>query len=75
MVPAMVAGLGEAAVLRVIGFYTAAKSGPGATTLPSALWLVLLVIAMLIVIAVFIAIPTRLGVRRPVSEILQTGAS
>jgi hypothetical protein len=28
MVPAMVAGLGEAAVLRVIGFYTAAVRNP-----------------------------------------------
>jgi len=58
-----------------IGFYTAVRNGPGATTLPSALWLALLVIAVLIVIFVFIAIPTRFGVRRPVAELLRTGGT
>lgn len=58
-----------------IGFYIAARNGPGTTTLPSALWLAALVIAMLTIVAVFIAVPTRLGVRRPVAEILQAGAT
>jgi ABC-type lipoprotein release transport system permease subunit len=58
-----------------IGFYTVAKTGPGVTALPSPLSLVALVVAILIVIAVFIAIPTRLGVHQPVAQILQTGAT
>jgi ABC-type lipoprotein release transport system permease subunit len=58
-----------------IGFYAAARNGPGVTTLPSALSLAALVVAILIVIGVFVAVPTRLGVRRPVAEILQAGAT
>jgi putative ABC transport system permease protein len=54
-----------------IGIYDVAKSGGGATTVPSALWLVAMVILTLFVIAVLTAIPTRMGARRPVAEVLQ----
>jgi putative ABC transport system permease protein len=54
-----------------ISIYDGARSGGGATTLPSALWLVAMVILTLLVIAALTAIPTRIGARRPVAEVLQ----
>jgi putative ABC transport system permease protein len=54
-----------------IGIYDAARNGGGATTLPSALWLVAIVVLTLLVIAVLTAIPTRIGARRPAAEVLQ----
>ncbi len=54
-----------------IGLYDAARSGPGPTTIPPALWLVVTVISTLIVIALLTAIPSRIGSRRSVSEVLQ----
>ena len=53
-----------------IGIFDAAKSGGGATTLPSVLWLVAMIVLTLLVIAVLTAIPTRIGARRPVAEVL-----
>ena len=44
-----------------IGIYDAAKNGGGTTTVPSALWLVAMVVLTLLVIAVLTAIPTLLG--------------
>jgi ABC-type lipoprotein release transport system permease subunit len=52
-----------------IGIYDAAKNG-GATTIPSALWLGVMVGATLFVIAVLTAIPTRIGAGRPVADVL-----
>jgi ABC-type antimicrobial peptide transport system permease subunit len=53
-----------------IGIYEAANSG-GGTTIPAALWLVLVIVLTLAVVAVLTAIPTRIGARRPVAEVLQ----
>jgi putative ABC transport system permease protein len=58
-----------------IGIYDAAKSGGGATTFPSVLWLVVMVVLTLLVIAVLTAIPTRIGARRPVAEVLRAEAA
>jgi ABC-type lipoprotein release transport system permease subunit len=58
-----------------IGIYTAAKSGPGMATLPSALSLTAMVLLTLAVIAVLTAVPTRVGARRPVAEVLQADTS
>jgi putative ABC transport system permease protein len=58
-----------------IGIYDAARNGPGATTVPSALWLVAMVVLTLLVIAVLTAVPTRIGARRPVAEVLQAEAA
>jgi putative ABC transport system permease protein len=52
-----------------IGIYDAAKNG-GATTIPSALWLGVMVGVTLLVIAVLTAVPARIGARRPVAEVL-----
>lgn len=57
-----------------IAVYEIPKTG-GATTLPSALSLVAMVIATLLVIAVLTTVPTRIGARRPVAEELQTEAT
>ena len=54
-----------------ISIYDGARSGGGTTTLPSALWLVAMVVMTLLVIGVLTAIPTRIGARRPVAEVLQ----
>jgi len=58
-----------------IGIYDGTRSGGGTTTLPSALWLVAMVLMTLLVIAVLTAIPTRIGARRPVAEVLQAEAA
>jgi hypothetical protein len=58
-----------------IGIYDAAKSGAGATAFPPVLWLVAMVVLTLLVIAVLTAIPTRIGARRPVAEVLQAEAA
>jgi ABC-type antimicrobial peptide transport system permease subunit len=57
-----------------IGFYDAAKNGGAPTTIPSALWLIAMVVATLLVVAVLTAIPARIGSRRPVAEVLQAEA-
>jgi hypothetical protein len=44
-----------------IGIYDAAKNGGGATTVPSALWLVAMVVLTVLVIAVLTAIPTLMA--------------
>jgi ABC-type lipoprotein release transport system permease subunit len=54
-----------------IGIYDGARSGGGVTTLPSPLWLVAMVILTLLVIAALTAVPTLIGARRPVAEVLQ----
>jgi ABC-type lipoprotein release transport system permease subunit len=54
-----------------IGIYDAAKNGPGATTIPPALWLAVMVAGTLLAVAVLTAIPTRIGARRSVAEVLQ----
>lgn len=57
-----------------IGIYDAAKSG-GTTTLPSALWLAVMVVLTLLVITALTAIPTGIGARRSVAEVLQSEAA
>jgi ABC-type lipoprotein release transport system permease subunit len=53
-----------------VGIYDAAKNG-GTTTIPSVLGLVAMVVVTLAVIAALTAVPTRIGARRPVAEVLQ----
>lgn len=50
--------------------YDLAKHG-GSTMLPSAVTLLVMVTAMLVVLGVLIAIPTRIGSRRSVADVLQ----
>ena len=54
-----------------IALYEIPKTS-GTTTLPSLLWLVAMVAAILLVIAILSLVPTRIGIRRPVAEALQT---
>src|SRR6266516_3997212 len=54
-----------------IGIGSAAKNGPGPTTIPSALWLVVMVAGTLLAVGVLTAIPGRIGARRPVTQVLQ----
>ncbi len=58
-----------------IVIYDAAKNGGGPTTLPSAPSLVAAVALTLLVVAVLSAIPTRIGARAPVAEVLQGEAA
>lgn len=52
-----------------IGIYAIPQ--PGSTTLPSALWLAAMVVVMLLATAVLTAVPTRIGARRSIAEVLQ----
>ncbi len=54
-----------------IGFYYAAKSGPGATALPSPLSLAALVAVTLLAAGVLTAVPTRIGAGHAVADVLQ----
>jgi putative ABC transport system permease protein len=56
-----------------IALYEIPKTG-GTTTLPSPLWLLAMVVVILFVIALLSLVPTRIGMRRPVTEALQTEA-
>jgi ABC-type lipoprotein release transport system permease subunit len=47
----------------------------GATMLPSALWAVATIVLTLLAIAVLTAVPTRIGARRPVAQVLQAEAA
>lgn len=58
-----------------IAIYEVAKSGGEATTLPSALWLLVMVVVTVLVITLLTAIPTRMGARRSVAEVLQAEAA
>ncbi|MGO9144122.1 MAG: FtsX-like permease family protein [Streptosporangiaceae bacterium] len=58
-----------------IGIYDVARNGRGATTVPPALWLVVMVLVTLLAVAVLTAIPARIGARRPVAEVLQAEAA
>jgi putative ABC transport system permease protein len=73
MLPALVGAL--LGIPGGIVLYDLPKNGPGPTTLPSALWLVALVVGTLLVVAVLTAVPSRLGARRPVAEALQAGTA
>ncbi len=57
-----------------IGIYDAAKNG-GTTTIPSALWLAVMVAGTLLAIAVLTAVAAHIGARRPVTEALQAEAA
>ena len=54
-----------------IAVYDGAKHGGGPAALPSAASLVAVVAATLVVIAVLTALPTRIGARQPVAEVLK----
>lgn len=54
-----------------IAVYDGAKHGGGPTTLPSAASLFAMVVLTLAVIAVLTALPTRIGARQPVAEVLK----
>jgi len=56
-----------------IGIYEAAKNG-GTTTIPSALWLAVMVVVTVLVVAVLTAIPARIVAHRPAAEVLQAEA-
>ena len=58
-----------------IVIYDAPRNGPGPRSLPPSLWLAALVVLTLLVIAVLTAIPTRIGARRPVAEVLKAEAA
>jgi ABC-type lipoprotein release transport system permease subunit len=58
-----------------IAIFDVARSGPGATTLPSAARLAAMVVLTLLAVAVLTAVPTRIGARRPVAEVLQAESS
>jgi len=58
-----------------IVIYDAPKNGRGPTALPSARSLVAMVVATMLVIAVLTAVPTRMGARRPVAEVLHAEAA
>jgi putative ABC transport system permease protein len=69
LLPAFIGAL--LGILGGIGIYDAAKTGPGTATLPPALWLAAMVVLTLLAIAVLTAVPTRIGARRPVTQVLQ----
>jgi hypothetical protein len=54
-----------------IGSYDAAENGPGPTTIPSALWLAVMVAGTLLAVAVLTAVPARIAARGSVAEVLQ----
>ena len=54
-----------------IALYEIPKTG-GTTTVPSPLWLLAMVAVILAAIAILSLVPTRIGIRRPVAEALQT---
>jgi putative ABC transport system permease protein len=55
-----------------IGIYYAFTPHAGATTLPSVFWFFLIVVVTQAVVGLLTAIPTRIGARRPVAEVLTT---
>ena len=58
---------------RSIGLFNAVQRSGSST--PSALWLVITVLGTLLVVAVLTTIPARIGIRRPVAEVLQAEAA
>lgn len=54
-----------------IAVYDAAKNGPGPTTIPSGLWLAVLVAGTVLAVALLTAIPARIGARRSAAQVLQ----
>jgi putative ABC transport system permease protein len=52
---------------------SAAANGAGIVAIPPAWWLLAAVLGTLAVVAGSIAIPARIGARRSVAEILQSG--
>ena len=56
-----------------IGLFKVA--GHGLTGLPPVLWLVAAVLGTVLVVAVLTSVPARIGLRRPVAEMLQTEAA
>jgi putative ABC transport system permease protein len=56
-----------------LGLYEAA--GHGLSGLPPALWLVAAVLGTVFVVAALTSVPARIGLRRPVAEMLQTEAT
>ncbi|HTX01492.1 MAG TPA: FtsX-like permease family protein, partial [Acidimicrobiales bacterium] len=57
-----------------IAIYAGAKNG-GGTSVPPVLWLLAVVLGTGLVIGALTTIPARIGVRRPIAEILQSEAA
>ena len=57
-----------------IAIYAGAKSG-GSTTVPPALWLVVMVLGTMLVLGALTTVPARLGARRALAETLQSEAA
>ncbi len=72
MLPALIGAL--LGVPGGIALYDIPKNGPGPTTLPSAIWIIALVLGTVLAVAVLTAAPSRLGARRPVAELLEAGS-
>jgi putative ABC transport system permease protein len=56
-----------------IGLFKVA--GHGLSGLPPVLWLVAAVLGTVLVVAALTSVPARIGLRRPVAEMLQTEAA
>ncbi|HTS97959.1 MAG TPA: ABC transporter permease [Streptosporangiaceae bacterium] len=58
-----------------LGLYKAAAHGRGVSGLPPVPWLVAAVLGTVLVVAALTSVPARIGLRRPVAEMLQTEAA
>jgi putative ABC transport system permease protein len=58
-----------------IVLFKAAAHGHGVSGLPPALWLVAAVLGTVLVVAALTSVPARIGIRRPVAELLQAEAA
>jgi putative ABC transport system permease protein len=58
-----------------IGLFKVAAHGLSGLGLPPVLWLVATVLGTLLVVAALTSVPARIGLRRPVAEMLQTEAT
>jgi putative ABC transport system permease protein len=58
-----------------LGLYEVAAHGHGVSGLPPVLWLVAAVLGTVLVVAALTTVPARIGLRRPVAEMLQTEAA
>ena len=58
-----------------LGLFEAAAQGHGVRGLPPVLWLAAAVLGTVVVVAALTTVPARIGLRRPVAEMLQTEAA
>ncbi|HEY1918594.1 MAG TPA: ABC transporter permease [Streptosporangiaceae bacterium] len=57
-----------------LGLFEAAAQGHGVSGLPPVLWLVAAVLGTVLVVAALTSVPARIGLRRPVAQMLQAEA-